>query len=104
MRLAGADQQRTDRVDAVDLLIVVIPSIGRDRFLHTVEEAFKVKARVSFVPSHILPSDPWVDYQDIDGVLSASFGGGTRRIAYELLKESASSGIPCSPGTRSTPV
>ncbi|MGH9502870.1 MAG: sugar transferase [Terriglobales bacterium] len=71
---------------AVDLLVVAIPSIGRDRFLHTVEEAFKAKARVSFVPSHFLPSDPWIDYQDIDGVLLASFGGSTRRIAYELLK------------------
>jgi len=70
----------------VDLLIVAIPSIGRDRFLHAVEETFKAKARVSFVPSHFLPSDPWIDYQDVDGVLLASFGGSTRRIAYELIK------------------
>ncbi|MGA9797554.1 MAG: sugar transferase [Terriglobales bacterium] len=70
----------------VDLLIVAIPSIGRERFLHVVEEAFKAKVRVSFVPSHLLPSDPWIDYQDIDGVLLASFGGSTRRIAYELIK------------------
>ena len=70
----------------VDLLIVAIPSIGRDRFLHVVEETFKAKARVSFVPSHFLPSDPWIDYQDVDGVLLASFGRSTRRVAYELVK------------------
>jgi exopolysaccharide biosynthesis polyprenyl glycosylphosphotransferase len=70
----------------VDLLIVAIPTIGRDRFLRIVEEAFKAKARVSFVPNHFLPSDPWIAYQDVDGVLLASFGGSPRRIAYELLK------------------
>jgi len=70
----------------VDLLIIAIPSIGRDRFLRTVEEAFKAKARVSFVPSHFLPSDPWIDYQDIDGVLLASFGRSARQTAYELMK------------------
>jgi len=70
----------------VDLLIVAIPSIGRDRFLRVVEEAFKTDARVSFVPSHFVPSDPWIDYQDIDGVLLASLGRSTKRIAYELLK------------------
>jgi len=70
---------------AADLVIVAIPSIGRDPFLHTVEEAFKANARVSFVPSHFVP-DRWVDYQDIDGVLLASFERSTRRIAYELLK------------------
>ena len=54
-------------------------------FLHTVEEAFKANARVSFVPNHFVP-DRWVDYQDIDGVLLASFERSTRRITYELPK------------------
>jgi len=69
-----------------DLVIIAIPSIGRERFLRAVDEAFGANARVSFVPGHLLPSDPWVDYQDIDGVLLASFGRTSRRIGYELLK------------------
>jgi len=73
------------RLHAADLVIIAIPSIGRDPFLHTVEEAFKANARVSFVPSHFVP-DRWVDYQDIDGVLLASFERSSRRIAYELFK------------------
>ena len=73
------------RRHAADLVIVAIPSIGRDPFLNTVEEAFKANARVSFVPSHFVP-DRWVDYQDIDGVLLASFERSTRWVAYELLK------------------
>jgi len=73
------------RSNWADLIIVAIPSIGRDAFLHTVEEAFKANARVSFVPNHFVP-DRWVDYQDIDGVLLASFERSTRRITYELPK------------------
>lgn len=69
-----------------DLVLIAIPSVGRDRFTQTIEEAFAANARVSFVPSHLLASDPWVDYQDIDGVLLASFGRPTRRIAYESVK------------------
>jgi exopolysaccharide biosynthesis polyprenyl glycosylphosphotransferase len=70
----------------IDLVIVAIPSIGRDAFLRTVDEAFTANARVSFVPSHFLPSEPMIDYQDIDGVLLASFDKSTRRVAYEFAK------------------
>jgi exopolysaccharide biosynthesis polyprenyl glycosylphosphotransferase len=84
--LAGPINSDLIASHAVDLLIVAIPSVGRDRFLRAVEQAFKANAHVSFVPSHFLPSDPWIDYQDVDGVLLASFGASTRRNAYELLK------------------
>ena len=70
----------------VDQVIIAIPSIGRDNFLRVVEQAFKANAQVSFVPSHFLPSDPMVDYRDIDGVLLASFGKSATKIAYEPLK------------------
>jgi exopolysaccharide biosynthesis polyprenyl glycosylphosphotransferase len=69
-----------------DLVLIAIPSIGRERFAHTLEEAFSANARVSFVPSHLLATDPWVDYQDIDGVLLASFGRPTRRLGYDTVK------------------
>lgn len=69
-----------------DLVLIAIPSIGRERFAETVEEVFGANARVSFVPSHLMASDPWVDYQDIDGVLLASFGRHTRRLGYETVK------------------
>ncbi len=69
----------------VDLVIVAIPSIGLEKFVRTIEEALVANARISFVPSHLLPSDPWVDYQDIDGVLLASFGR-TSRMGYDIVK------------------
>jgi exopolysaccharide biosynthesis polyprenyl glycosylphosphotransferase len=70
----------------VDLVIVAIPSIRRENLIRTINEALLANARVSLVPTHVLPSDPWVDYQDIDGVLLTSFKSPSRRLGYESLK------------------
>jgi hypothetical protein len=70
----------------IDLVIVAIPSIPRDRFIRTMDEALRTNAKVSFVPGHLLPSGPRIDYQDIDGVLLASLGGSARRVGYEMVK------------------
>lgn len=69
-----------------DQVIVAIPSIARDSFSHAVDEALSANARLSFVPGHLMPSDPWVAYQDLDGLLLASFGKPTFRLGYEALK------------------
>jgi lipopolysaccharide/colanic/teichoic acid biosynthesis glycosyltransferase len=50
------------------------------------DEALIANTRVSFVPGHLLPSGPRIDYQDIDGVLLASFGGLSQRVGYEIVK------------------
>jgi exopolysaccharide biosynthesis polyprenyl glycosylphosphotransferase len=71
---------------AVDLVIIAIPSIGRERFTATVEESLAANARVSFVPNHLLSSDSWLDYRDMDGILLASFGKPTTRIVYQSAK------------------
>jgi exopolysaccharide biosynthesis polyprenyl glycosylphosphotransferase len=70
----------------VDLVIIAIPSIGRERFVSIVKEALAANARVSFVPSHCLSSDSWIDYRDLDGILLASLGRPARRLAYETAK------------------
>lgn len=70
----------------IDSVIVAIPSIGRDEFLRVVHESFEANVRLSYVPSHFLASDSLVDYQDIDGVLLASFGQNPNRTGYELIK------------------
>jgi lipopolysaccharide/colanic/teichoic acid biosynthesis glycosyltransferase len=49
-------------------------------------EALEAQVTLSFVPSHFLPSDSLLNYQDIDGVLLASFGKNTKRTAYEVIK------------------
>ena len=72
----------------IDSIIVAVPSVGREQFLRVVNEAFHARVRLSFVPSHFLPSDSLLNYQDIDGVLLASFGQNTNRTGYELFKRS----------------
>jgi len=70
----------------VDLVIIAIPTVGRDRFAQTVEEALAAGARVSFVPNHLLSFDSWLDYRDLDGILLASFGRPASRFSYEVAK------------------
>jgi exopolysaccharide biosynthesis polyprenyl glycosylphosphotransferase len=88
---------------AADLVVVAIPSLQREKFQQAIEEALAGNARVSFVPSHFLHSDPWVGFQDIDGVLLASFSPNPRRYAYEWSKRICDSGgaaallVACSP-------
>ena len=69
-----------------DVVLIAIPSLDHDRFTRTIEEAFAGNARVSFVPNYLLASDPWVDYQDIDGVLLANLGRPARNFGYETTK------------------
>jgi exopolysaccharide biosynthesis polyprenyl glycosylphosphotransferase len=70
----------------VDLVIVASPSIGREKFVRTLDEALGANVRVSFVASHLLSSDAWIDYRDLDGILLASLGRPVRRFGYELSK------------------
>jgi exopolysaccharide biosynthesis polyprenyl glycosylphosphotransferase len=70
----------------VDLVIIAIPTIDRERFGTTVEEALAANARVSFVPSRLLSSDSWLDYRDMDGILLASVGKPTTRLGYQSAK------------------
>jgi exopolysaccharide biosynthesis polyprenyl glycosylphosphotransferase len=71
---------------AVDLVIIAIPSMGREKFIYTIDEAAAANSRVSFVPNHLLSSDSWVDCQDIDGILLAFLGKPVPRLAYEVAK------------------
>jgi len=71
---------------AADLVVIAIPSLQLDKFHHAIEEVLAANARVSFVPTHFLRSDPWIDFQDIDGVLLASFSPEARRLTYQWAK------------------
>jgi exopolysaccharide biosynthesis polyprenyl glycosylphosphotransferase len=71
---------------AADLVVIAIPSLQRDKFQRAVEEVLAANARVSFVPTTLLHSDPSVDFQDVDGVLLASFSPNARRYTYEWAK------------------
>ena len=72
--------------NAADLVVIAIPSIQHEKFHQAIDEALAANARVSFVPSHFLHSDPGVGFQDIDGVLLASFNRDPGRSTYEWAK------------------
>jgi exopolysaccharide biosynthesis polyprenyl glycosylphosphotransferase len=71
---------------AADLVVIAIPSLQHEKFHDAVTEAMAANARVSFVPSHFIHSDPLLDFQDLDGVLLASFSRDPRRFIYEWAK------------------
>jgi exopolysaccharide biosynthesis polyprenyl glycosylphosphotransferase len=71
---------------SADMVIVAIPSIAREAFIRTLDESLRASARISFVPGHLFPSDPWIGYQDIDGVLLASFRKPALRVGYQVVK------------------
>jgi exopolysaccharide biosynthesis polyprenyl glycosylphosphotransferase len=71
---------------AADLVIIAIPSLDNDNFQRTIREVLAANARVSFVPNNFLQSDPWVGFQDVDGVLLASVSRHPRRFVYEWAK------------------
>ena len=67
-------------------LIIAIPSLSPELFLHAVAEAFSAGASVSFVPSHGLPGEASVDHVDIDGLLLSSVTTVYPRPVYEFVK------------------
>lgn len=69
-----------------DMVVIAIPSLQYEKFQMAIDETLAANARVSFVPSHLLHSDPGLDFQDIDGVLLASFSRHPNRFAYEWAK------------------
>ncbi|MGB6472789.1 MAG: sugar transferase [Candidatus Sulfotelmatobacter sp.] len=71
---------------AADLVVIAIPSLQHEKFQCAVEEILAANARVSFVPTNSFHSEPGVDFQDIDGVLLASFSPNATRFSYEWAK------------------
>ena len=73
----------------IDLVIVAIPSIETQKFTTTIEGTLGANARVSFVPGDLLPTDPWIDYQDIDGFLLVLRSGNRAVGGYDIRNDFA---------------
>jgi exopolysaccharide biosynthesis polyprenyl glycosylphosphotransferase len=84
--MCGPITRELVRQCTADLVVIAIPSIQHEKFHEAIDEALAGNARVSFVPSHFLHSDPAVGFLDIDGVLLASFNRSPGRSTYELAK------------------
>jgi exopolysaccharide biosynthesis polyprenyl glycosylphosphotransferase len=86
--ICGPITRNLVRTHAADLVIIAIPSLQQDKFHAAVQEILAGGARVSFVPNHFLYSDPWLDFEDFDGVLLASYNRNSRRTIAEVAKRS----------------
>lgn len=70
----------------VDLVVVAIPSLGREKFMAVAAAAAEAGAGLAYVPTQAISSDAWLDYADIDGVLLATVSAPISRSLYTSTK------------------
>jgi exopolysaccharide biosynthesis polyprenyl glycosylphosphotransferase len=69
-----------------DLLVIADPTMSNTEFGHLVQEARASGARVSFVPAHFSSINGWIDYEEVDGILLASFSQNGRHWVRDFAK------------------
>ncbi len=72
-----------------NLVVIAIPSLGREKFVDILNTTAAAGASLAFVPNHYVPFDLWVEHADIDGLLLASFRSPTQRNLYTACKRLA---------------
>ena len=68
-----------------DLIVIASPGMSHKQFCDIVSEAQSSEARVAFVPNGDL-TEAWIDYEDVDGVLLASYTTTRDHHFYETTK------------------
>ena len=69
-----------------DLVVVAIPSLGREQFTAVAAMAAESGAKLAYVPTQAISSDAWVDYVDIDGLMLATVSAPISRSLYRVTK------------------
>ena len=68
------------------LLIIAIPSLGREKFSGAVNAAQTAGVRLAYVPGQAIAAEYWTEYADIDGIMLSVFGKPASKWQYELAK------------------
>jgi len=68
------------------LLVIAIPSLGRDKFAGAVNAAQAAKVRLAYVPGQAIAEDYWTEHADIDGIMLSVFGRPADKWQYKLAK------------------
>ena len=55
------------------MLVIAIPSLGREKFSSAVQAARSSGVRLAYIPGQAIASDYWTEYADIDGILLSVF-------------------------------
>ena len=74
------------REQNADMIVIAVPSISRKKFSAIAAAAAAAGAAISYVPHHFAPSDHWIDYVNLDGMLLASFEGPLSHGGYDSFK------------------
>ena len=68
------------------MLIITIPSLGREKFAGAVNAAQAAGIRLAYIPGHAIAAEYWTEYADIDGIMLSVFGRPASKWQYELTK------------------
>jgi exopolysaccharide biosynthesis polyprenyl glycosylphosphotransferase len=71
---------------AVDLVIIAIPSLPRERFLTLAGQVTAAGRQLSLVPTSLAPFDVSIDYFDLDGMMLANVRPHSRPLLGRILK------------------
>ena len=71
---------------ACKMLIIAIPSLGREKFSGAVNAAQAAGVRLAYVPGQAIAAEYWTEYADIDGILLSVFGHPASKWQYEWAK------------------
>jgi len=69
-----------------ELLVIAIPSLGRNKFADAVNVAQAAKVRLAYVPGQAIAEEYWTEHADIDGILLSVFGKPANKWQYEIVK------------------
>ncbi len=86
--IAGPLTQELVREWGVNLIVLGIPSLPKQRLNAIANQAFEAGANVAFVPQLSFDTETQTDYVILDGVLIASLAPAARKRAYEAIKRS----------------
>ncbi len=67
-------------------LIIASPDVSREKFATLAAEVAEAGVRISFLPHPMAPSELWVQYREVDGLLLATPEPPASNPAHELLK------------------
>jgi exopolysaccharide biosynthesis polyprenyl glycosylphosphotransferase len=84
--IAGPVTKELLQQHACELLIIAIPSLGREKFSGAVNIARAAGVRLAYVPGQAIAAEYWTEYADIDGILLSVFGHPASKWQYELTK------------------
>lgn len=84
--ISGPLTQDLLRQSRCQMLIIAIPSLGREKFLGAVQAARDAGVRLAYIPGQAIAADSWTEYADIDGTLLSVFGRPGSDWLYESVK------------------